>query len=85
MEEGSLLEHLELALPYTGHMQIGNAPGRNEPGVGEIHFPYLFEQIERLGWQGWIGCEYVPAGDTWSSLAWAAPFGYRAVVPSSSR
>jgi hydroxypyruvate isomerase len=85
VEEGSLTERLEAAYPYIGHMQIGNAPGRNEPGVGEIHFPYIFEQIERLGWDGWIGCEYLPARDSWSSLeTWGAPFGYGAKAPALS-
>ncbi len=75
MEEGALTERLAQYLPWIGHMQIGNSPGRNEPGFGEIHFPYVFEEIERLGWKGWIGCEYAPSGRTLDGLDWGAPFG----------
>ncbi|MBN9425638.1 MAG: TIM barrel protein [Burkholderiales bacterium] len=75
MEEGAITQRLKAAYPHIGHMQIGNAPGRHEPGTGEIHFPYLFEQIEALGWQGWIGCEYSPSGPTLETLGWGKPFG----------
>lgn len=75
MEEGALTDNLEQYLPWIGHLQIGNTPGRNEPGPGEIHFPFLFEQIERLGWSKWIGCEFAPSGHTLDCLSWGAPFG----------
>jgi len=77
MEEGALTPRLKEVFPYVGHMQVGNVPGRHEPGTGEIHFPYLFQQIEALGWKGWIGCEYSPSGKTLETLDWAAPFGIR--------
>jgi 2-dehydrotetronate isomerase len=75
MEEGAITPKLQAAWKHIGHLQVGNVPGRHEPGTGEIHFPYLFEQIERLGWQGWIGCEYTPSGATLDTLAWGAPYG----------
>ncbi|HLS85197.1 MAG TPA: TIM barrel protein [Burkholderiales bacterium] len=75
MEEGALTERLEQYLPWIGHMQIGDTPGRNEPGSGEIRFPYVFEQMERLGWTGWIGCEFAPTGHTLDCLDWGAPYG----------
>ena len=77
MEEGAVSEHLEKYFGIIGHMQIGNTPGRNEPGVGELHFPFLFECIEQLGWKGWIGCEFTPSGHTLDCLDWAAPFGIK--------
>ena len=83
MEEGALTENLERFFPWIGHMQIGNTPGRNEPGTGEIHFPYVFEEIARLNWGGWIGCEYAPSGHTLDCLEWAKPFGVR--PPQSHR
>jgi hydroxypyruvate isomerase len=74
-EEGALAQHLEAVFEHIGHIQVGDVPGRHEPGTGEIRFPFLFEQIERLGWQGWIGCEYSPsASDTNACLDWAAPY-----------
>lgn len=75
MEEGALTPRLKDAFPHIGHLQIGNVPGRHEPGTGELHFPYLFQQIETLGWNGWIGCEYAPSGPTSETLGWGAPFG----------
>ena len=43
-------------------MQLADNPGRNEPGTGEINYPFLFGHIDRIGYGGWIGCEYKPAG-----------------------
>jgi len=77
MEEGDVSGHLEQYFGIIGHMQIGNTPGRNEPGAGELHFPFLFEQIERLGWPGWIGCEFTPSGHTLDCLDWGAPYGIK--------
>jgi hydroxypyruvate isomerase len=75
MEEGAITPRLEAAWQHIGHIQVGNVPGRHEPGTGEIHFPFLFERIERLGWQGWIGCEYTPSAATLDTLGWGAPYG----------
>ena len=74
-EEGSITDRLRAVWPHVGHIQVGNVPGRHEPGNGEIHFPFLFDEIERLGWQGWIGCEYTPSAATTATLGWARPFG----------
>ena len=62
---------IETNLPRIGHMQFADVPGRHEPGTGEIDFPALFELVDRLGYRGWIGAEYVPAGKTEDGLAWA--------------
>lgn len=61
--EGDLATKLCQYLPggRVGHIQIAGVPGRNEPDVGEIHYPYLFELIDSLGYKGSIGCEYLPA------------------------
>ncbi|HEX2545232.1 MAG TPA: TIM barrel protein [Ramlibacter sp.] len=77
MEEGAIADRLQAAWPHIGHIQVGNVPGRHEPGTGEIHFPYLFALIEKLGWDRWIGCEYTPSGHTLDTLGWGAPFGIR--------
>jgi hydroxypyruvate isomerase len=73
--EGNLAATIERVLPLIAHVQIANPPGRNEPGVGEIHFPYLFDLLDRLRYAGWVGLEYRPSMDTLTSLAWARPFG----------
>jgi hydroxypyruvate isomerase len=61
-------------LARIGHMQVADVPGRHEPGTGEIDFPRLFDLIDRLGYKGWIGAEYVPTGKTEDGLAWAKKY-----------
>ena len=75
MEEGAITDSLKRVWSHVGHIQIGNVPGRHEPGTGEIHFPYVFEQIEALGWNRWIGCEYMPSAATMETLDWGRPYG----------
>lgn len=74
-EEGSLTDRLKAVYPYIGHIQVGDVPGRHEPGSGELNFPFILRQIEALGWQGWIGCEYAPSTCTNETLGWAKPYG----------
>src|SRR5215467_11329566 len=61
-------------LAGIGHMQFADVPGRHEPGTGEIDFHSLFDRIDRLGYRGWIGAEYLPSGRTEDSLAWAKEY-----------
>ncbi len=68
--EGELANTIRANLPLIGHMQLADTPGRHEPGSGEINFAYLFKLIDQLGYTGWIGCEYHPAHDTRTGLAW---------------
>ncbi len=70
MTEGNLSQAIEKALSMIDHIQIADVPGRRQPGSGEIRFPYLFRLIDDLGYDGWIGCEYHPDGDTVESLKW---------------
>ena len=72
--EGDLAPTMEKLLPRIGHMQIADTPGRHEPGTGEIHYPFLFDHIDRIGYKGWIGCEYRPAGKTEDGLGWARQY-----------
>jgi hydroxypyruvate isomerase len=69
--EGDLARSIERLLPSIGHMQLADVPDRHEPGSGEINFEFLLGHIDRLGYRGWIGCEYQPSGDTLQGLAWA--------------
>ena len=50
-------------------------PERHEPDTGEINYPYLFELMDRLGYAGWVGCEYFPAGRAEDGLGWAFRYG----------
>lgn len=60
---------------HVAHVQIAGVPGRNEPDCGEINYPYLFEMMDKSGYDGWVGCEYRPAGKTLEGLRWAARWG----------
>ena len=72
ISEGDLATKLRYYLPTgrVGHIQIAGVPGRHEPDVGEINYPYLFELIDQLGYDGWVGCEYKPRGGTVEGLEW---------------
>ena len=72
--EGDLAPTMERLLPRIGHMQLADTPGRHEPGTGEINYPFLFGHLDRIGYQGWIGCEYRPAGETVAGLGWAKAY-----------
>ena len=72
--EGDLARTIARLLPRIGHMQLADNPGRAEPGSGEINYPWLLRHIDRLGYSGWIGCEYRPASDTRAGLTWAESF-----------
>ncbi len=72
--EGDLARGIEANLALIPHMQLADNPGRHEPGSGEINFPFLFRHIDRIGYQGWIGCEYKPATTTAAGLGWIKPW-----------
>jgi hydroxypyruvate isomerase len=68
--EGELAATIKNLLPRIAHIQIADNPGRNEPGTGEINYPYLFKLLVTLGYHGWIGCEYKPKASTVEGLGW---------------
>lgn len=72
--EGDLARTMERLLARIGHMQIADVPDRHEPGTGELNFDFLLRHMDAIGYAGWVGCEYVPAGDTVKGLAWAKPW-----------
>jgi hydroxypyruvate isomerase len=75
MLEGNLAHTIRENIGLTRHFQIAGVPGRHEPDIGEINYPYLFDLIDDLGYSGWIGCEYRPRGGTLEGLGWAASYG----------
>ena len=68
--EGELAATMHKHLARIGHIQLADNPGRNEPGSGEINYAFLFRHLDRIGYDGWIGCEYKPAGATEAGLGW---------------
>ncbi|GBU09772.1 hydroxypyruvate isomerase [Gammaproteobacteria bacterium] len=72
--EGELSGTILKYLPHIAHLQLADNPGRNEPGTGEINYPYLLNLIEKIDYQGWIGCEYKPLNTTEQGLTWATDY-----------
>jgi len=72
--EGDLAFTLERLRARIGHVQIADVPGRHEPGSGEINYAFLLAHLDAIGYSGWVGCEYNPAGDTLEGLKWARPY-----------
>ncbi|MGM0536401.1 MAG: hydroxypyruvate isomerase [Pseudomonadota bacterium] len=68
--EGDLAPTIEKHFDRIAHVQIADNPGRHEPGTGEIHYPFLFAHLDRLGYQGWVGAEYKPRAGTQEGLGW---------------
>jgi 2-dehydrotetronate isomerase len=68
--EGDLATSLKRYAPMCGHIQIAGCPERNEPDTGEVRYEYLFTMLDAIGYQGWLGCEYRPAGKTTEGLRW---------------
>lgn len=68
--EGELIATMTKQLSRIGHIQLADNPGRNEPGSGEINYDSVFAALDRIGYDGWIGCEYKPATTTEAGLHW---------------
>jgi hydroxypyruvate isomerase len=73
--EGDLAEGIRRNLDLIRHIQFSSVPGRNEPQFGEVNAPVMFDVIDALGYDGWVGAEYAPRGDTLEGLSWAEPYG----------
>jgi hydroxypyruvate isomerase len=72
--EGDLTPTIQANLDIIRHIQIADNPGRNEPGTGEINYPFLLDSLDTMGYDGWIGCEYRPLTTTAAGLPWAASY-----------
>lgn len=72
--DGDIWKTFEEYREGVGHIQIAGVPERHEPDSGEVNYPWLFEQLDRAGFEGWLGCEYKPRGETTAGLGWFAPW-----------
>jgi hydroxypyruvate isomerase len=69
--EGNLVDTITRYLPAIAHVQVADCPGRNQPGTGEINYPFVLERLAALGYDGYVALEYrAPGGDTLASLDW---------------
>jgi len=73
--EGDLAERTKRLMPRVSHVQIAGTPGRHEPDIGEVNYPFLYDLLDELGYAGWVGCEYRPKGATLAGLGWAKKYG----------
>jgi hydroxypyruvate isomerase len=67
---GDVTMWLREMMPIIGHIQIASIPSRNEPDGEELNYPFLFGELDRLGYTGFVGCEYNPRGKTTDGLGW---------------
>lgn len=68
--EGDIATKMRRNIAGIGHMQIAGVPERHEPDIGELNYPYLFQLMDELGYEGWVGCEYRPKAGTTEGLRW---------------
>lgn len=68
--EGDVLTRIDRHWSNVCHFQIASVPHRREPGTGELDDHRILREIERRGWGGWIGAEYIPTGSTEAGLGW---------------
>ncbi len=80
---GDVTMALRATLPMIGHIQIASVPSRHEPVGEELNYPFLFEELDRIGYGGFVGCEYNPRAGTVDGLGWFAP--YAAATEKRSR
>jgi hydroxypyruvate isomerase len=74
ISEGDVTRRLREYVPRCGHVQIAGVPDRHEPDTGELRYEHVFAVLDELGYGGWVGCEYIPAGDTVAGLGWYREF-----------
>jgi len=71
---GDVIIGLQELLPIIDHIQVASIPSRHEPDGGELNYPFVFSELDRLGFQGYVGCEYNPRGKTLDGLQWFEPY-----------
>jgi hydroxypyruvate isomerase len=73
--QGDLITRLEQFLPLIGHVQVAAVPSRQEPDEGEVNYPAIYAALDRIGYAGWVACEYRPRGRTEDGLRWGRAWG----------
>ena len=72
--QGDIVNNFEANRHRIRHVQIADTPGRHEPGTGELNYPFILDALDRMGYQGWVSCEYAPSTSTVESLGWARAY-----------
>jgi len=68
--EGDLIRTITNNLDYIKHIQLADNPGRHEPGTGEINYSSIFSALQKVGYSGYVGCEYIPKESTLGGMDW---------------
>lgn len=64
LNEGSLCDNIRAYGDQFGHVHVADAPGRHEPGTGEINYQNVFACLEEIGYTGIVGFELMPKTTT---------------------
>ncbi|MFD1805098.1 2-oxo-tetronate isomerase [Pasteurella oralis] len=72
--DGNLSRLTDQLKDKVAHIQIASVPDRHEPDEGEINYQYLFDKLDQIGYQGFVGCEYKPRIETVAGLDWFKPY-----------
>jgi hydroxypyruvate isomerase len=72
--EGDIHTRLARHLAQVGHIQIAGVPARHEPDEGEVNYAWLLRELDAMGYDGHVGCEYRPRGATSAGLQWITSF-----------
>jgi len=75
-EEGEIVATLRKIAARIGHIQIADNPARHQPGTGEINYGFVLKEIDAMGYEGFVGLEYIPDPKSESSFGWIKEFGY---------
>lgn len=75
VEQGDVIARLEALFGYVAHIQIAAVPTRREPDEGTFDYRTLFDALDQLGYDGWIGCEYAPRSSVEDGLVWTEKLG----------
>ena len=73
--QGDLIKRIEQFLTVIGHVQVAAVPSRHEPDEGEVNYPAIYATLDRVGYAGWVACEYRPRGRTEDGLGWGRAYG----------
>lgn len=76
MTHGDVIGAIPNLLDRIGHMQIAGVPDRNEPDQGNLNYAAIFNHLDALEYNGWVGCEYLPKGKTQEGLSWIKPYQF---------
>jgi hydroxypyruvate isomerase len=83
--EGNIIATLRAHRALVRHVQVADAPGRNEPDTGELAYDRILRELDALGYGGWVALEYTPSTTPEASFAWIERYGFTRAAPVEPR